>query len=74
MEQAIKIGMIAISAAMIVISAVYCLSKIVISGHNAMARQPEIADKAKDAMVIPLALIEGTVLIGAALCGFLGTT
>ena len=73
MEQAIKIGMIAISAAIIVVSAVYCLAKIATSGHNAMARQPEIADKAKEAMVMPLALIEGTVLMGVGICGYLGS-
>lgn len=73
MEQAIKIGMIAVSVAVIIISAVFCLAKIVVSSHNAMARQPEIADKAKDSMVMPLTLIEGTVLMGVGLCGYLAS-
>ncbi|MEM9569587.1 MAG: hypothetical protein AAF900_01390 [Bacteroidota bacterium] len=71
MEQAIKIGLLALSCAMVIISGVFCLAKVTCSGYKAMARQPEVADKIKSALLMPLGFIEGAALLGVIACGLL---
>ena len=46
----------------------YSISRIGTSAMEAIARQPESADKVRDAMVLPCALIEGIGLISTVLC------
>ena len=66
-----NLGLIAISAALIIMSGVYCIAKIVATGYNAMARQPEIADKIKSSFIIPLGFVESGMLMGVLLCGYM---
>lgn len=64
----IAIAAIALSCAIIVAGTMFCISRIMRAAYKEMARQPEVADKIKGSTMIPLALMEGAVLMGVGLC------
>ena len=64
METTVHIGLAAIGGGLAVLGAGLGIGKI--GGHamDAIARQPEAADKIQTAMIIAAALIEGAALFG----------
>jgi F-type H+-transporting ATPase subunit c len=64
METTIHVGLAAIGGGLAVLGAGLGIGKI--GGHamDAIARQPEAADKIQTAMIIAAALIEGAALFG----------
>lgn len=60
----IYVGMAAIAAAIAVLGASFGIGKIGSSAMDALARQPEAAEKIQSAMIIVAALIEGAALFG----------
>lgn len=73
MEETTSLGIVALSAALIIMSGAYCIAKIVAAAYNAMARQPEIADKVKSSLTLPLGFVEGGILMGTMVCAYFGT-
>jgi len=67
MEHLVKVGA-ALGAALIVIGLAYGIGKIGKSAMEAISRQPEVANKIQNAMVIALALIEGAALFAIIVC------
>ena len=57
-----------LAAALAVLSAAFGISKIGASAMEAIARQPEVADKIRMSMIIVAALIEGVALFAVAVC------
>ncbi len=57
-----------LSAALVMGGAAYGISKLASSAMDGMARQPEVADKIRTAMVIAAALIEGIAFFGIVVC------
>ncbi|WP_212113122.1 ATP synthase F0 subunit C [Candidatus Shikimatogenerans silvanidophilus] len=60
----IYIGIATISAGVSVLGAAFGIGKIGSSAMKAISRQPEIADKIQNSMIISCALIEGAALFG----------
>ncbi len=57
-----------LGAALIIISAAYGMGKIGKAAMEAIARQPEAADKISNSMMIALAIMEGAVLFAILVC------
>lgn len=57
-----------ISASLIVLATAWGVSKIAKSSLENMARQPEIADKIRIAMLLSIAFMEGIALLGLVIC------
>lgn len=57
-----------LAAALAVLGAAFGISKIGASAMEAIARQPEVADKIRMSMIIVAALIEGVALFAVAVC------
>ncbi len=57
-----------LSVALITVALAYGMSQIGKAGMEAMARQPEIADKIEKAMMIPLGFMEGAALFAILVC------
>lgn len=58
----------AFGAGFVTIGAAYGIGKLGAAALEAMARQPEIANKIQTAMLIAAALIEGIALFAAVIC------
>ncbi len=58
----------ALGAAIAVIGAAFGIGKIGVSAMEAIARQPEAADKVRTSMIIIGALIEGVALFAVVVC------
>ncbi|MGO2102213.1 MULTISPECIES: ATP synthase F0 subunit C [Psychroflexus] len=67
------VGLAALGAGLAVFGAAFGVGKIGASAMEAIARQPEAANKIQTAMIIAAALVEGVALFGvvAALLGVL---
>ncbi len=68
MEINYMFGMLILGLALAVIGATYSISRVYSKGADNMARQPEVADQVKGAMIMPLALIESMVLMVFTIC------
>lgn len=55
--------LLSLGLALIVFSAAFGISKISTAASDGIARQPEAADKIKDAMFLPLVFIEGVAIV-----------
>ena len=64
METTLHFGLAALGGGLAVLGAGLGIGKIGASAMEAIARQPEAADKIQTAMIIAAALIEGAALFG----------
>jgi len=67
-SQAVHGSLAVIGAALVTFAAAYGIGKIGSSAMEAIARQPEAANKIQTAMLIVAALIEGVALFAAVIC------
>ena len=68
----IGIAVAAISCALSIMMGTYSISNFGVAAFNAMARQPEVAERVQSSMTLPMALIEGAMLMGMLTSGGLG--
>lgn len=57
-----------LGAGIVTLGTAYGIGTIGKAALEAMARQPEVADKVRTAMIIAASLIEGVALLGALIC------
>ena len=57
-----------LGAGIVTLGTAYGIGKVGRAALEAMARQPEAADKLRTAMIIAASLIEGVALLGALIC------
>ena len=62
-----------LGAGIIILGAAFGISKIGAAALEAIARQPEVSDKAQTTMIIAAALIEGAALFGILICLLIAT-
>ena len=73
MDKALVVAGAALSISFIMMACAYGMSKIMGKAVDAMARQPEVAQRIASSLVLPLGCIEGATFLAVIAVGYTAT-